>query len=157
MKMKMKICFGILFLTLFIGMFMGYSACRMQIWEQGSILVKMDTVVVRDTVKITVPFPERVVNIRRDTVFVSVNDTVRIPVFLPIEQKTFATADFKATIEGYKPELVHIELFPETKVITRTERKRQRFGIGLHAGYGFNGQHFTPYVGVGVHYNLFSR
>ena len=125
------------------------------------IVEHRDTVIVRDTLRDTVFVPKYVRIVRIDTVLVQLpGDTVKVPVSLPIERKTYATDNYKAVIEGWHPELIELEIYPVTKYITttRTEtvRKRSRFGIGVQAGYGTDGRRLTPYVGVGVQYNLWS-
>lgn len=48
--------------------------------------------------------------------------------------------------------------YREMSGFTITKTKQKRFGLGIHTGYGYSvGQNkFTPYIGVGVHYNIFS-
>ncbi|MDR1673232.1 MAG: hypothetical protein LBS09_07225 [Bacteroidales bacterium] len=124
-----------------------------------------DTVLIRDTVLIPVPEPYAVRVVRIDTVrvpvFISVEretagDTATVAI--PIEQKEYRTDDYRAVIEGYRANLLSMEVYPTTVTITNTERvtatKKKRFGVGIQAGYGFNGTRFTPYVGVGVQYNI---
>jgi hypothetical protein len=117
-----------------------------------------DTLVIRDTVREVIPSP-RITIIKTDTLFVAVSDTVLIPVYLPIQQKTFSTDIYTAVIQGYNPELISLEVYPTTKIINNTETivsvKRQRFGVGVHVGYGLSGGRLAPYVGIGVQYNLF--
>ncbi|VDH16090.1 Uncharacterised protein [Algoriella xinjiangensis] len=38
--------------------------------------------------------------------------------------------------------------------IIKIKPKPKRFGIGIQTGYGFNSDKITPYVGVGVSFNL---
>ena len=121
-----------------------------------------DTVIVRDTVRDTVFVPKYVRIVRVDTVWVQVpgDNTVKVPVSLPIERKTYATDNYKAVIEGWRPELIEMEVYPVTKYITstRTETltKRPRLGLGIQAGYGTDGRKLTPYIGIGIQYNLWS-
>lgn len=120
-----------------------------------------DTVIIRDTVRDTVFVPKYVRIVRVDTVRVQLpGDTVKVPVSLPIERKTYATDDYKAVIEGWRPEIVEMEVYPATKYITSTRTEtlteRPRFGIGIQAGYGTDGRKLTPYIGIGIQYNLWS-
>jgi hypothetical protein len=85
-------------------------------------------------------------------------DTARARAVIPIERKEYRTDDYRAVVEGYRVQLVSMETYPKTTVITNTERvtttKKRRIGVGVQAGYGFNGTKFAPYVGVGVQWNV---
>lgn len=120
--------------------------------------IKKDTIYMRDTVRLPVPPPERIYIARTDTVFVTVSDTVLVPVYLTVERKTYKTEDYEAVIEGYKPELLSMTVYPQVKTIYNTEirtvKKNTRFGIGVQVGYGFTQEKIAPYVGIGVQYNL---
>lgn len=122
-------------------------------------LETVDTLYIRDTIYQPVPVPEKVYISHVDTVwFETPSDTVFIPV--PIERKEYRTDDYFAVVEGWRPELVRIDLFPQTQIITNTVTntitKKPRFGIGVQAGYGYNGDKISPYIGVGLQYNLFT-
>ena len=41
---------------------------------------------------------------------------------------------------------------------TITKTKPKKFGLGVHAGYGYSvlENKMSPYIGIGVHYNIFS-
>ncbi len=121
----------------------------------------VDTLVVRDTVRDTVPVPHKIYIARSDTVFLQLPaDTVVREVVVPVERKEYRTEHYHAVIEGFRPELVHMEVWPETRYVTRTEvntlKKIPRMGLGIHAGYGFKGRGVSPYIGVGIHYNIVS-
>lgn len=48
--------------------------------------------------------------------------------------------------------------YNEISGFTLTKKKQKRFGIGPQIGYGynFNGNKFSPYIGVGLSYNIIS-
>jgi hypothetical protein len=113
------------------------------------------TVVKTDTIKIVKPvyISKKVV----DTTYINVNDTLFVPV--PIEQRFYKGSNYEAYISGYKPNLDSIRVFnaSTTKYITKEVKVQQRakkWGIGAHIGYGYNGYKFTPYIGIGLQYNL---
>lgn len=121
------------------------------------------TVIIRDTIRDTIPtFIDRQV-VRFDTVtaFAHIIDTIiqrgRDPVTvyvpLPIERRTYHTDEYKAIIEGYKPRLVYIETYKQTE-IQKVRIKPHRWGIGLQVGYGTNFTNVTPYIGIGLTYNM---
>lgn len=121
----------------------------------------VDTVIVQETVRDTILIPQRVYIARVDTVFLpSAGDTVYSEVVVPIERKEYRTDDYFAVVEGFRPRLLEMEIYPQTKYITRTEvntiKKKPRIGVGIQAGYGYNGQRIAPYIGVGVQYNIFT-
>lgn len=150
----------ILLIALFIGAFF---AGRWTKQCGGTDTVRRDTVILRDTLAVPVPTPERVEIIRRDTCWlvrcdtVQTADTLRVPVVVPIERKVYATADYRAVVEGYRPQLVSMELYRQTQVVTNTvTTKPKRWGVGIQAGYGFmpiTGK-FEPYIGVGIQYSI---
>ena len=129
-----------------------------------SISERVDTVVVRDTVRDTVLVPVNRYLVRIDTVRVKIaGDTVYVEAEVPIHQRVYQTDDYRAVVEGFRPELVAMEVYRQTHYITKIETvpvpDRKRWGIGLHAGYGatvYGGRVImVPTVGVGVSYDLF--
>ena len=51
-------------------------------------------------------------------------------VILPIERKEYKTAEYSAIIEGFRPSLVSMEVYPRTMVITR-----RRFGMSARSPF----------------------
>lgn len=125
--------------------------------ERVPVIVR-DTVQT-DTVRDTVPVPVyvRVVDSIPVPLVIPVSgDTVRDTVYLPITQKVYRDSLYTAYVSGYRAKLDSIEVYNRTHTITIRERsKRKRWGLGVQAGYGLAGSKAGPYVGVGVHYNLF--
>lgn len=155
---------NILFLAIIAGLcgLFGYIYWQYpRIVPQESVIVeKVDTIYVRDT--ITAEKPVYVRSYVRDTIRVQVNDTIYIS--LPREVKVYEDSLYRAEVSGYNPSLDRIDVYAPTRVITRAETKtisvpmRKRWGIGLQVGYGcgyHSGTFFSsPYIGVGVSYNL---
>lgn len=142
--------------------------------------IQRDTVVIRDTIRPPVPKPEVITVVRYDTVRPQAKPvegvtpdlaTVTFPedtipritpendVIIPITQNTYKTEDYTAVVEGYRPRLVSIELYPKTTIITNTITKtrspRWALIVGPGVGYGPNG--VQPYVGVTVGFVLWSK
>ncbi len=125
---------------------------------------RADTLIVRDTV--TVEYPVPILTTITDTLLVAYPDIVIIHdttfVQLPKERKEYSGKDYRAIVSGYQPSLDLIQVFPETKVVTRTisvpSRKRSHFALSLQAGYGitFQDNRITPlpYIGAGLSYSL---
>lgn len=126
-------------------------------------VVRLDTLVVRDTVRERLPvYVERTVT---DTMLVALTDTLRVSdtvyVRLPREQKRYADTNFTAWVSGFSPRLDSIEVYPVTRYVTKEiilPTPAKRWGIGIQAGYGvgLNGGKVVgvPYIGIGISYDL---
>lgn len=120
-----------------------------------------------DTVRIVEPLEVVRTEVRRemiqtpaDTVYFP-GDTVCIPV--PIEVKEYRDSLFALQIEGYKPRLNWVEVYPRTETIYRTETKtvsnssrRWSLGPSVFYGYDIRNNHWAPSVGVSIQYTLWS-
>ena len=89
---------------------------------------------------------------RPDTISVSQVDTLivrdSVAVEVPIEQRTYEGEYYKAVVQGFRPELVAIDIrLPE---ITVPKRKRWAVTVGPQVGYGFTPAGWQPYAGVGA-------
>ena len=74
---------------------------------------------------------------------------------VPMEQKHYGDSTYDAWVSGYKPSLDSLKLYNTTVFIpVPSKEKPKRWGIGVQAGYGFGKGGATPYVGVGISYNL---
>lgn len=130
----------------------------------SSAIQQADTLVIHDT--ITREMPVYITNTRVRTEYVPVRDTLRLhdTLFVPItiEKRVYKDSLYRAEISGYKPSLDKIEIYQQTRTITKVEqvlvKDKKRWGLGIQAGCGV-GIHSgvvytTPYIGVGVSYNL---
>lgn len=119
-----------------------------------------DTIVVRDTLRDSIPYPvietglmevpepfPVYITISGDTV----RDTIYVPV--PITQKEYRTEDYRAWVSGYRPSLDSVWVYPKTERIYIREKQR-RWGLGVIAGYGIGKNGLSPYVGVGGFYRI---
>lgn len=88
--------------------------------------------------------------VRTDTLVV--RDTVWVA--LPISRYTFADSLYKCEVEGYEVSLKRMEVYPKTVYRTQVVTKPSRWGVGVQVGYGLSREGLSPYVGVGVNYNL---
>lgn len=75
-------------------------------------------------------------------------------------QKEYRSPQFAAWVSGYDPALDSMKIFQTTRIITKEipviQKQRSRWGVGIHAGYGASREGLSPYVGVGVSYNILS-
>lgn len=124
--------------------------------------VKVDTLFIRDTIKVTEPVyvTRRMV----DSVLVPVTDTIRLRdtlyVFLEREQIRWEDSLSVVYASGVRPEIDSVIHYAERMVIVKeipvVRVKKTRWGVGIQAGAGATKDGLTPYVGVGVSYNLLS-
>lgn len=123
---------------------------RPQRQQADAVVIRRDTLIVRDTLRDTIPRALLVRFDHWDTVPfpVTVHDTLYLP--LPIERREYRTDDYHAVITGYRPRLELMELFRQTKTVTLTPRPR-RWGLGLQTGVGYPS---GWYVGLGLQYDL---
>lgn len=137
--------------------------------EEAQTITHIDTtrVVVYDTVTYRQPIAVDSVVLRYETIKVRkvVSDTIRVmesaedsvSVEIPITQKHYADSTYSAWVSGYDPCLDSIKVYPRTEVVTITNTikdKPKRWGIGIQGGIGCGKGGFTPYVGIGVQYNI---
>lgn len=114
---------------------------------------KIDTILVSNPI----PYKVKVVDTLSLVDSLVVRDTITNTIILPIEQKTYKDSNYVAYVSGYMPKLDSISVYNriETKYITiENKYKAKRWGLGIQAGYGLYKDGFTPYVGIGISYNL---
>lgn len=124
--------------------------------------IKADTLVIFDTIRLVEPKIERITRVEK--VLVPVVDSIKVRdtlfVVLDREQKTYQSPEFKAWVSGIQPKLDSIKIYKKTQLVTIEKEKpvikKTRWGIGVQMGFGCNPEGVTPYIGVGVNYNLFS-
>lgn len=127
-----------------------------------------DTVIVYTTDTIVREKPVYYAVTRVDTLLVPVVDTLRLLdtlfVALEREQRAYRDSLYEAWVSGVQPSLDSIRIYAPVQTVTVTERipvvKRTHWGIGVSAGYGATLHERTvqlsPYIGIGVSYNLLS-
>ena len=152
---------GILFLVLIVGA-VCFVAGRKTANKGGesTIIVRVDTLVIRDTIVAYKPkwITKRVV----DTEYVSVpeyivrNDT--IVAVLEREQVMWEDSLARIYASGINPQVDSVMHYRTEKVINHLipVKVRSRWGLGVQGGVGFGKDGLTPYVGVGVSYNILS-
>lgn len=123
---------------------------------------RVDTLFIRDTFKVTEPkfITRRVV----DSIPYPVTDTIRVrdTLFVLLERQQVTWEDSLARVyaSGVDPVVDSVIHFTKEMVITKEipviRVKKTRWGIGVQAGVGAGKDGLTPYLGVGVSYNLLS-
>ena len=122
--------------------------------------IKVDTLVIRDTFKVTEPnyVTKRVV----DSIPYPVTDTLRMKdtlyVFLEREQIRWEDSLSVVYASGVMPQVDSVIHRTQSLIITKEIPviKKTRWGLGVQAGMGAGNGGLTPYVGVGISYNLLS-
>ncbi len=136
--------------------FIAGSLAGRRIPDKGEVIVKTDTLTLRDTLRI--PYPLLVdITISEDDIKVPIediiirNDSLAV---LPMEVKSYQGEGYRAQVSGYKPQLDWIEVFPQTTVITNTERviDTRRHNICISAQMMYSDRFCTPAL-VSYEYN----
>lgn len=122
---------------------------------------KTETVLVRDTVTLEKPlYVEKVRTVTVvDTLLQVVHDTVKVPVAveIPIDYSKAEYRDAEIWYHGYRAAIDSVRLYPKTYVVTKEVDKSKnlsRWSLGISGGYGVGKSGLTPYIGVGVTYDL---
>ena len=126
------------------------------------IKVKVDTLVIYDTIISYKPI--YVDRVKLDSVLVPVLDTMMIHdttfVYLEREKVTWRDSLCEVYASGIMASVDSVRHFQEYKYITiETQvpvKVKSHWGLGVNAGYGVGKGGLTPYVGVGISYNLLS-
>jgi len=128
--------------------------------RNGFVPEKPDTVTVTKWIRDSIPVPKDSIIIKYITEYLPVHDTTEVHdtttirdsvlVEIPIIEKTYYGENYRATISGFRPELVDIWIKQKETTITVPYRKRWSFTAGPQAGVGFTPKGFQPYAGAGV-------
>lgn len=146
--------------------------------ESAQHAVRRDTLIIRDTLRISRPVPVReevvryvtvtlpsaparpdssnLANIGKDSADVptahTISDTAQT-VMLPITQQVYRDTTYTAWVSGYAAALDSIEVYPRTLIVRQTAlpaAKPRRWSFGIQAGYGLTPRGVQPYVGLGL-------
>lgn len=160
-NIKYVIIIGIL--CLIVGFFIGISTNNS---EDPKVVTEVKWI--RDTIKVEVPVPVptpdteivyEYVEVPGDNIIIEGDSIYVAPVAIPFESKTYETKDYKAVVEGYKPRLTEMTLYPETKIetITETKYKKPKLQLGIGAGVSYipslpaEINKFQPTIQIGIY------
>lgn len=150
----------VILLPFFIGILIGQK--HPQKTPVEPIKTKVDTLIVCDTITLKEPvFVERT---RLDSVLVAVKDTIRMrdTLYVYMEREQLVWQDSLSVVyaSGILPQVDSVKHFTRDRFITiETQvpvKVRSHWGVGLQAGYGVGSAGITPYVGIGLSYNILS-
>ena len=155
-----------------------YGFCRLIVGarrraESAVHAVRRDTLIIRDTLRVSRPVPVREEVVRYVTVKVAADssnlanigkDSADVPtahtisdtaptVMLPITQQVYRDTTYTAWVSGYAAALDSIEVYPRTLIVRQTApsvAKPRRWCFGIQAGYGLTPRGMQPYVGLGL-------
>lgn len=161
----------ILFFTLFM-VSLCFNVHTIRHTEDAGVFQDTVRITITDTIPYYTPVPKDSTVIKYVTVKVPITDENvpnadesipdSIDIYMPITQKVYSDSTYTAYISGYNPHLDSMLVFPRTQFITITETEKakpKRWNVGVQAGYGLTIEtvpKFTPYIGIGVSYNLFN-
>lgn len=117
-------------------------------------MVPKDSLVIRYVTK-TLPVNEGI----KDSVKLAIGDSVSVD--LPIIQKEYRDSTYVAWVSGYEPNLDSLYIFQRNHTTTiyqpeYIKAKPKRWGLGIQVGAGMTSDKITPYIGIGVSYNIFT-
>ena len=127
---------------------------------------KVDTLLIFDTITLTKPvFVEK---IQLDSVYMPVTDTLwkhdTLYVYLEREQIQWQDSLCRVYASGINPQVDSVTHFVQETIVTREisvpVKVKSRWGLGIQVGYGVGVNrkqvYLTPYVGLGISYNILS-
>lgn len=118
----------------------------------------IDTTVIHDTIEVPKPYPVKTYltgEIIHDTL-PGTHDSVPVVVDIPITAKIYQDSNYRAVVSGYRPSLDSLQIYRKTIIITKPYKVQPRWSVGLTGGYGATKDGLSPFVGIGITYNLFS-
>lgn len=124
--------------------------------------IKVDTLIVRDTIMQYKPI--FVDKIKVDSVLIPVKDTIVIRdsvyIYMDREKITWRDSLCEVYASGIMPQVDSVRHFTEYKYVTNETaipvKEKSHWGLGVNAGYGVGQGGLTPYIGIGVSYNILS-
>ena len=125
-----------------------------------SALNRPDTVIVEKWVRDTIYQPKDSFIVRWETAYLPVHDTTylrdtlqvvdSVLVDVPISEKHYVSENYRATVRGYRADLVDIWIKQRETIVTVPYRKHWTWTIGPQAGFGITPEGWRPYAGVGA-------
>lgn len=124
--------------------------------------IKVDTLIVRDTIMQYKPiFTDK---IKVDSVLIPVKDTIVIRdsvyIYMDRDKITWRDSLCEVYASGIMPQVDSVRHFREYQYVTIETaipvKDKSHWGLGINAGYGVGQGGLTPYIGIGVSYNIFS-
>lgn len=123
-------------------------------------IIRVDTLTVHDTITRIRPVYEARRVVEKE--YVPVTDTVQLrdTTYVLMDREQVEWSDSLATVwaSGIRPRIDSVRHYTARQIVTQQVAVpvtvRHRWGIGVQAGYGAGKEGLTPYIGVGVSYNI---
>ena len=150
----------VILLTFYVGMLIGQKHRQKMPLEPTEI--KVDTLVIRDTIMQYKPiFADK---IKVDSVLIPVKDTIVIRdsvyIYMDREKITWRDSLCEVYASGIMTQVDSVKHFREYQYVTIDTaipvKEKSHWGLGINAGYGVGQGGLTPYIGIGVSYNILS-
>jgi len=158
---------------LIVGGLIGFFTGKSLYQTTDSVKIERDTVVVNDTIRYYLPTPKDSIRtkyitrwlpvVTHDTTLQIVEKRDTVEVQVPITSKHYGAPEYDAWVSGYEPSLDSIKVYQKTEYINTTTTitkatRNKPWGLGFSVGYGYDIRTKTasPYVGVGVSYDIIS-
>ena len=123
--------------------------------------IKVEYVIKHDTITIEKPIPitKYVYKTITDTILVNNVPTIAD---IPIERKIYQDNNYRAVVSGYKPNLDTLSIYRKDSLIyttiereiTKYRNDYSRWSLGISGGYAMTNKGLTPYIGIGINYDL---
>lgn len=114
-----------------------------------------DTVYIEKYENVRLPIYNTDTILINDTILITDSADVVIPISTYHYDTTLAETHISLICEGFDVRLNSL-LIENLKTSIIKENKPKRIGLGLQLGIGATKEGFSPYIGVGISYNLFS-
>lgn len=137
---------------------------------ENSLTVQVDTLIQIDT--ITRYKPIYITKTEEKIELVPIRDTIRIRdtlfVALDRQKKVYEDSTYRAVVSGINPSLDEISVYQKhiyvDQMQTVIKKERSRWGVGVQLGYGIQIPDrnqgiklvHSPYIGLGISYNILS-
>lgn len=162
-RITRAVCIALAMVALFL---LGVRIGKRQL--PADVVIKRDTLVIRDTTTL-ITYVDRVVyRTQIDTVWLdkigksdfpqadSINKDsflVQVPINYIHEKYT----DAEVWYHGFHAGIDSLWVYPEKQIITNTITRTiqpSRWALSVHGGYGIGAKGLTPYIGLGLSYDL---
>lgn len=147
--------FAIILVGIF-GYMWGYHSVSPQIVEKERIVY--DTIV-HEEVRIDTLWRTRteqvyLTEVQKDTLLVRDTVLVEVPIYTYVAKDSL----YYVEAEGFGVDFKRIEVYPKTIYREKIEfvESPKKWGFGVQVGYGASKQGLSPYIGIGVSYNIFT-
>lgn len=127
-------------------------------WERDTVILASSEPVGSVIVRVPVVVRDTVYKAENDTIpssfdnMVSQSDSATVEI--PIEQRTYEGEYYKAVVQGFRPELVSIDIRHPEVPIEAPKHKWWTVTVGPQLGYGLTPAGWQPYAGLGVTFGI---